>query len=133
MNPSPDLGLLVDEILAELHAASPAAVAHDAHRLYVRRALPFARALAMRGMRIEPENRVLPRVAALLDELRRERHELEILADLRSVTRGYAASDDDVEPYRELMCELAALDEHFAQWMPAREAAAQPLRVSFVP
>lgn len=129
MKPSTDLGLLVDEILAELHAATPAAVAHDAHRLYVRRALPFARALAMRAMRIEPENRVLPRVAALIDELRREGYETEILADLRAVTRGYASGDDDAEPYRELMSELSALDEHFAQRMPGRGAATQRLRV----
>jgi hypothetical protein len=114
MNPSTDLGLLVDEILAELHGASPAAAAFDAHLLYVRRALPFARALASRARRSCPDDRHLSSVSALLAELERDADDA-IFADLRTVTSAYSVPDDASETYRDLMSELAALDEHFAQ------------------
>jgi hypothetical protein len=114
MNPSPDLGLLVDEILAELHGASPAAAAYDAHLLYVRRALPFARALAARARRSAPDDRRLSSIDALLAELERDADDA-IFADLRTVTCAYRAPHDASDTYRDLMSELAALDEHFAQ------------------
>jgi hypothetical protein len=118
MTPSPDLGLLVDEILAELHAASPRAGTSDAHLLYVRRALPFARALASRALRRDPEDRRLSTIGALLAELDRSLEDA-IFADLRTVTDGYRVPDDASDTVRDLMSELEALDEHFAQRLRA--------------